>query len=126
VKDVRAGIRRHVQHWYARAIDRQPTTELPPVHSRHDHIGHHEAQVWRRQMRQVECLHAVTSFQDAVTLVPQQLAHQSAHKVFVLCDKDGDGALGYRMRLSHNRPRAQLVKGESSRFTCKIPAAAVT
>jgi hypothetical protein len=41
------------------------------------------------------------SFQDAVALIPQQLAHQPAHEVFVLCDKDGDRALGYRMRLSH-------------------------
>ena len=104
-------------------IDRQPTAEFPPVHSRHDHIGYHETQVWQRQVRQVECLPAVTSFQNAVALIPQQPAHQPAQQVFVLCDQDGDRARGYRMRLSHNRPRAKFVKGESLRLTCKIPAA---
>jgi len=125
MKDVRARVCRHVQHWYFRTIYRQPTAEFPPVHTRHDHIGYHEAQVWRRQVCQVECLPAVTSLQDAVALSSQQLAHQPAQQVFVLCDKDGDRAVGYRMRLSHNRPRAQFVKGKSSGFPCKIPAGAM-
>ena len=94
MKNVRARVRRHVQHWYFRTIHRQPTAEFPPVHSRHYHIGHHETQVWRRQVCQVECLPAVTSLQDAVALSPQQLAHQPAQQVFVLCDEDGNRALG--------------------------------
>jgi hypothetical protein len=49
----------------------------------------------------VECLPAVTSLQDAVALGPQQLAHQPTQQVFVLCDDDGDRALGHRMRLNH-------------------------
>jgi hypothetical protein len=122
MKDVRARVRRHVQHWYCRTINRQPTAEFPAIHARHHHIGYHETQVWRRQVCQVQCLPAVTSLQNAVALSPQQLAHQPTQQILVLCDKDGDRALVYRMRLSHNRPRAQLVNGESSRLTCKIPA----
>ena len=112
MEDVRARVRRHVQHWYFRTIYRQPTAEFPAVHARHYHIGYHETQVWRRQMCQVQCLPAVTSLQDAVALSAQQLAHQPAQQILVLCDEDGGRALGYRMRLSHNRPRAQLVNGE--------------
>jgi hypothetical protein len=122
MKNVRARVRRHVQHWYFRTILRQPTAELPPVHSGHYHIGHHETQVWRRQVCQVECLPAVTSLQDAVALSPQQLAYQPAQEVFVLCDQDGDRALGYRMRLSHSQPRAQFGERGVLALQCKIPA----
>lgn len=78
MKDVRARVRRHVQHGYFRTINRQPPAELPAVHARHYDIGYHETQVWRRQVRQVQCLPAVTSLQDAVALSPQQLAHKPA------------------------------------------------
>ena len=125
MKDVCWGVRRHVKHWYCRAVNRETPAKLPPVDPRHYDIGHHETKMGRRQVRQMERLPAVSSLQYAVALIPQKPDHQPAQDVLVLCDENGDRALGYRMRLSHNRPRLGLYKGIADEPTmgCKIPAA---
>jgi hypothetical protein len=110
MKDIRGRVCRHVEHRYCRAINRETPAELPPVHPRHDHIGDHERKMGG-QMRQVERLPAVSSLQYAVALIPQKPDHQPAQEILVLCDEDGDRTLGYRMRLSHNRPWLGLFKG---------------
>jgi hypothetical protein len=102
MKDVRGGVCRYVEHRHCRAINRETPAKLPPVHSRHDYVGHYETKMGRRQVRQVERLPAVPSLQYAVAPIRQKPDHQPAQDLLVVCDEDGDRALGYRMRLSHN------------------------
>ena len=108
MKDVRAGVRRHVEDWDFRTIDREAPAKFPPVHPRHNHIGHHETQVRSCGVRHAERLPALSSLQYAVALIPQKLAHQPAHEILVLCNQDDDRARGNRIRLSHNRPCLSL------------------
>src|SRR4051794_29850736 len=105
MKDVGGRIRRHVEHRYPRTIDREMPPKLPSIHPGHDDVGHYETEV-RRQMRQVERLYAVSSFQRTVPSTPQQPEHQPAQVLLVLNDEDGDRALDQGIRIDHGAASA--------------------